>query len=137
MRVLQTPALPLGHRAFCYSVLADALPNISAQSDRLSNAFPRSPFLLALALQDQEGFVLAESQFPLPNTLAACDELSCFQFHQRVRIPAPSAGRPQPPSKTKLVSGFRFRGLASLSRNFSGRSAELPGYPTAAAATGS
>ena len=86
MRVLQTPALPLGHRAPCYSVLADTLPYFSVQNDGLSNLFHRSLFLLALALQSQEGFVLAESQFPLENALAARDKLPCFQFHQQVRI---------------------------------------------------
>lgn len=58
--------------------LADALPYFSAQNDGLSNLFHRSLFLLALALQSQEGFVLAQSQFPLQNALAALDKLSRF-----------------------------------------------------------
>ena len=61
MRVLQTLALPLGHRTPWYSVLAGALPYLSTQDDGLGNLFQRSLFLLALALQSQEGFALAES----------------------------------------------------------------------------
>jgi hypothetical protein len=87
MRVLQTLALPLGHRALCYSVLADALPYFSAQNDGLSNLLHRL-LLLALALEGQEGFMFAQSQFPLQNALAALDKLSRFQFHEEIRIPA-------------------------------------------------
>ena len=55
---------------------------------------------------------------------------------QSFTVRVQSAERPHPPSKTKLVSGFRFRWLASFLRNFSGSSAELPGYPMAALAMG-
>jgi hypothetical protein len=70
-----------GYRAFCYSVLADALPQFSAQKDRLRILFHWSLFLLAMELQSHEGFVVADSQFPLQNARAARDELPCFQFH--------------------------------------------------------
>jgi hypothetical protein len=43
-----------GYRAFCYSVLADALPHFSAQKDRLRILFHWSLFLLAMELQSHE-----------------------------------------------------------------------------------
>jgi len=58
-------------------------------------------------------------------------------LNQRPCYRAHSAGCPQPPSKTKSERGFRVRGAASRSRNFSESSSGLPGYPIAAAATGS
>jgi hypothetical protein len=47
-------------RPWLFSFL-DALPYFSIQNDGLSNLFHRSLFLLALALQSQEGFALAPS----------------------------------------------------------------------------
>jgi hypothetical protein len=76
--------------------LDDALPHFSAQNDGLSYLLHRPLLLLALALQGQEGFVLAKAEFSLQNALAALNEFSRFQLSEfqlskrEIPISAPS-----------------------------------------------
>jgi len=71
---LQTLALPLGHRAPGYSVLADALPDFSAQNDCLSNFFHWSLFLRALELQSHEDLVFGYTSMPVVVTKTSFPE---------------------------------------------------------------
>src|SRR5215469_2267320 len=94
IRVLQTLALPLGYRALLLR-LDHALSDFSIQDDGSSDLFHWTFLLLTLMLQGEEGFMFAQSEVALKDTLTALYQFPRFEPRQEVRLFFVQMGQPQ------------------------------------------
>jgi hypothetical protein len=80
IRVLQTLALPLGHRATVLTGRQCVLPDFRAEYDSLGNLLDRTLFRFALPLQKQISFPIAEPQIALQNALTSFHQFASLQL---------------------------------------------------------